>query len=106
MIIDEIRRDVNNMHITVQDVEHIAHLANLTLTEEEKAAYTRQLGEILEYVEKLDELDTSDVEPLSHVMEVTNAFREDAPGDSLPREEGLANAPETDGEFFIVPRVI
>jgi len=94
------------MRITVQDVEHIAHLAKLSLTEDEKTAYSRQLGEILEYVEKLGELDTSDVEPLSHVMDVTNAFREDAPGDSLPREEALANAPESDGEFFIVPRVI
>lgn len=94
------------MHISVQDVEHIANLAKLSLSEDEKIEYSKQLGDILEYVEKLNELDTSDVEPLSHVMEVTNAFREDEPGESLPREEALANAPKSDGEFFVVPKVI
>ena len=94
------------MRITVQDVEHIAHLAKLSLSEDEKVAYSKQLGNILEYVEKLNQLDTTGVEPLSHVMEVTNAFRGDEPGKSLPREEALANAPNSDGEFFVVPKVI
>ena len=94
------------MGITIEQVEHVATLAKLHLSEQEKADYTRQLGDILTYIEKLEELDTSDVEPLSHVMDVTNAFREDTPGKSLSREEALANAPETDGKFFIVPKVI
>ncbi|MBS1271713.1 MAG: Glutamyl-tRNA(Gln) amidotransferase subunit C [Candidatus Marinimicrobia bacterium] len=94
------------MSITVEQVEHVARLAKLQLSTEEKEAYTRQLSDILAYVEKLDELDTENVEPLSHVMDVTNAFRKDAAGESLAREKALENAPKSDGEFFIVPKVI
>lgn len=94
------------MKITVKDVEHIAKLAKLTLSDGEKEAYTQQMSDILQYMEKLNELDTSDVEPLSHVMEVTNAFRGDEPKESLPQEEALKNAPKSDGEFFVVPKVI
>jgi len=94
------------MKITVTDVEHIAKLAKLTLSDGEKEAYTQQMSDILQYMEKLNELDTSDVEPLSHVMEVTNAFREDDPKESLSQEEALKNAPKSDGDFFVVPKVI
>jgi len=94
------------MSISRQDVEHVANLAKLRLTDQEIDDYTRQLGEILTYMEKLDELDTSDVEPLSHVMDVTNAFRDDEPKESLDRDKALANAPKSDGEFFVVPKVI
>jgi len=94
------------MSITLEQVERIAKLAKLHLSKEEKEAYTKQLSDILTYVEKLDELDTENVQPLSHVMDVTNAFREDTAGESLPREEALKNAPKSDGEFFIVPKVI
>lgn len=94
------------MSITSDDVKHVAHLAKLNLTESEIDAYTRQLGNILTYMEKLNQLDTADVKPLSHVMEVTNAFREDDTQSSLDREKALENAPETDGEFFLVPKVI
>mgnify|MGYP006298998251 FL=1 len=94
------------MKITVKDVEHIAKLAKLTLSDGEKEAYTQQMSDILQYMEKLNELDTSDVKPLSHVMEVTNAFREDEPKASLSQEEALKNAPKSDGDFFVVPKVI
>ncbi len=94
------------MSITRQDVEHIANLAKLKLTDKEIDNYTKQLGDILTYMAKLDELDTSDVEPLSHVMEVTNAFRDDVSEASLDRDEALSNAPKSDGEFFVVPKVI
>lgn len=94
------------MSITIQEVEHIAKLAKLSLSEDEKNAYTKQLSEILDYVEKLNELDTEEIEPLSHVMDVTNAFREDTPRECLSRKDTLANAPESDGKFFIVPKVI
>ena len=94
------------MSITRDDVKHVAHLAKLELTESEIDEYTRQLGDILTYMEKLNQLDTTDVKPLSHVMEVTNAFREDEPQPSLDREDALSNAPESDDEFFLVPKVI
>lgn len=94
------------MSITRQNVEHVANLAKLRLTDTEIDNYTKQLGDILTYMEKLDELDTSDIEPLSHVMDVTNAFRDDEPQKSLARDEALSNAPKSDGEFFVVPKVI
>jgi len=94
------------MSITTKDVEHIAKLAKLSLSEDEKKSYAKQLGDILEYVEKLDELDTESVKPLSHVMDIANAFREDKPGQSLDQKDALSNAPNSDGEFFKVPKVI
>ena len=87
-------------------VRYIAHLARLYLSDEELEVYTKELGRILQYVNKLNELDTEDVEPISHVNEVFNVFREDSPKDSFPKDEMLKNAPDTDGEFFIVPRVV
>lgn len=64
------------------------------------------MNDILEYVKKLDELDTEDIEPLSHVLDLINVSRRDEEAASLTREEALMNAPESDGEFFIVPKVI
>ncbi len=94
------------MAITIQDVEHIAGLARLGFSDAEKEKFTRHLNEILAYMEKLNELDTSDVEPLSQVLDLTNVFREDAVQPSLSREEALRNAPDKTEEFFTVPRVI
>ncbi|RPH37559.1 Asp-tRNA(Asn)/Glu-tRNA(Gln) amidotransferase subunit GatC [bacterium] len=94
------------MPVTVQDVEHVAALARLSFTEEEKQKLTAQLNEILRYMEQLNTLDTSNVEPLSHVIELQNVFREDALRPSLPREEALKNAPAHTEEFFKVPKVI
>ena len=94
------------MKISQQEVEHVAHLARLHLSREELRTMTTQLDMILSYVAKLDELDTSSVEPTTHAISVTNAFREDKVKPSLTQREALANAPEHDEAFFIVPRVI
>ncbi len=87
-------------------VRYIAHLARLFLSDEEVDVSAKELGKILQYVNKLNELDTENVEPISHVNEVFNIFRGDSPKDSFPRDEMLKNAPDTDGEFFVVPRVV
>ncbi len=94
------------MKITRKEVEHVANLARLNLSEEELATMTGQLDTILSYVAKLDELDTDGVEPTTHAFSITNAFREDEVTASLPREEALANGPKENGEAFIVPRII
>jgi len=94
------------MSVTIHDVEHVAALARLSFTEEEKQKLTAQLNEILHYMELLNTLDTSNVEPLSHVIELQNVFRDDVPRPGLPREEALKNAPAHTEEFFKVPKVI
>ena len=92
--------------VSRQEVLKIASLAKLSLTEEEIEKYTSQLNDILAYMGQLNELDTRDVEPLSHVLDLTNVTREDVEQSSLTREEALRNAPESDEEYFVVPRVI
>lgn len=92
--------------ITIQEVEHVARLARLELTPEEKERMRAQLDSILSYIDKLNELDTSAVEPTSHVIPMVNVMREDEVRPSLPQEEALANAPDREGEFFKVPRII
>jgi aspartyl-tRNA(Asn)/glutamyl-tRNA(Gln) amidotransferase subunit C len=92
--------------VTLKDVEHIAELARLKFSAEEIENFTHQLNQILEYVEKLNELDTENIEPLSHPIEGNNAFREDELKPSIKREEVLKNAPDSDDEFFKVPKVI
>lgn len=87
-------------------VEHIARLARLDLSDEEKRLFGSQLSDILRYVEKLDELDTSAVEPTSHVLELTNVMRDDRPRPSLPPDEALSNAPDRVENFYRVPRII
>jgi len=94
------------MPITKEDVEKIAKLAKLEFTEEEKQKFTQQLAEIVNYVEKLKELDTDDVEPTSHVIELKNVLREDRVRKSLSQEEALANAPAKRRSHFSVPKVI
>jgi aspartyl-tRNA(Asn)/glutamyl-tRNA(Gln) amidotransferase subunit C len=92
--------------VTLKDVEHIAELARLKFSEEELENFTHQLNQVLAYVEKLNELDTENIEPLSHPVEGYNAFRDDEMKPSISREEALKNAPDTDNEFFKVPQVI
>ena len=94
------------MPVSLKDVEKIADLARLYITEEEKEKYTRQLNVILEYMEQLNKVDTSKVEPLSHPFELKNVFREDEVQPSLPVDEALKNAPEKSGNYFKVPKVI
>jgi aspartyl-tRNA(Asn)/glutamyl-tRNA(Gln) amidotransferase subunit C len=94
------------MPITRAEVSHIAKLANLEFGEEEQERFTRQLGDILDYVAQLDRLDTRDVEPTSHAGGGATVLREDALRASLDREAALANAPESGRGLFKVPRVI
>jgi aspartyl-tRNA(Asn)/glutamyl-tRNA(Gln) amidotransferase subunit C len=94
------------MAITREQVEHVARLAHLALTEEEVERLTGQLGAILEAVGKVSELDLTDVQPTSHPLDLVNVWRDDEPEPSLPREQALANAPETEGGFFKVPPAI
>ncbi len=94
------------MKLTSKDVEHVAMLARLELTEQEKDMFAEQLTEILEYVNKLNELDTSRVEPVFHVVPLKNVFREDEEKPSLSPEEALRNAPDRGGNFFRVPKVV
>jgi aspartyl-tRNA(Asn)/glutamyl-tRNA(Gln) amidotransferase subunit C len=94
------------MSVTIKDVEHVAHLARLTFSEEEKVRLTSQLNNILEYMDQLNALDTSAVEPLSHVIELQNVFRPDVQTPGVTREEALHNAPAHSAEFFKVPKVI
>ena len=94
------------MGITRKEVEYVSHLARLRLSEEEAEKFTSQLDQILSYFEKLQELDTSQVEPTSHPIPIVNAFREDEVRSSLDIEDALANAPEKEGNFFKVPKII
>jgi aspartyl-tRNA(Asn)/glutamyl-tRNA(Gln) amidotransferase subunit C len=89
-----------------EQVRYIAHLARLELSEEEEEKFTRQLGEILAWVDKLKELDTSKVPFTSHVLPLTNVFREDELKESLSEKEALLNAPQKKRSHFQVPKVI
>src|SRR5690606_26787265 len=80
--------------VSKQDIEHVAELARLTFTEEEKEKYTKQLNAFLTFAKKLEEVDTTDVSPTTHVLELQNVFREDKVRPSLPVEEVLKHAPE------------
>lgn len=94
------------MRIAKETVDHVANLARLNLSEEDKAEMTEKLNSILDYMEKLNELDTTGVQPTAHVIPIKNVFREDKVRESLTLEETLKNAPDRDGNFFRVPRII
>ena len=88
------------------DIDYIAHLARIHLTDEEKAQYAAQLGDILDYFKKLDAVDVSDVEPTAHASPVYNVWREDVPGPTLPVAEALRNAKFQQDDMVRVPRVV
>jgi aspartyl-tRNA(Asn)/glutamyl-tRNA(Gln) amidotransferase subunit C len=92
--------------ITQDDVEYVAGLAQLTLDDAAKKRLAVELGRILGYMEKLDALDTTEVEPTMHVVERTNVFRDDEVRESIPRDTALENAPKHDGVYFLVPRIL
>jgi aspartyl-tRNA(Asn)/glutamyl-tRNA(Gln) amidotransferase subunit C len=94
------------MKITLDEVKYVSNLARLELQTAEAEAMTGQLDQILSYVDKLNELDTSQVEPTTQIISTTNAFREDELRDSLSQEKALANGPRQNGESFVVPKVI
>ncbi|MGQ9602561.1 MAG: Asp-tRNA(Asn)/Glu-tRNA(Gln) amidotransferase subunit GatC [Candidatus Bipolaricaulia bacterium] len=90
--------------ISREEVLHIAKLAKLKLTEEEVRLFQEQLGEILSYFRRLEEVDTSGVEPLKHILPLGQVWREDEPRESVPPEEALRNAPKRRDDYFEVPR--
>ena len=92
--------------ITGQEVRHVALLARLELSDTEEQRMTGQINNILEYMDKLNELDTKDVPPTTHAIQLHNVFRPDLVQCSLDRTESLANSPGTDGVNFVVPKVI
>src|SRR5688572_1346817 len=92
--------------ITLDDVRDVAKLARLAMDDVTLARLTPQLESILAYVDKLREADVTGVEPMAHAVDVKNVFRADTPGDPLPLEKVLQNAPDSDGPFFKVPKVI
>jgi aspartyl-tRNA(Asn)/glutamyl-tRNA(Gln) amidotransferase subunit C len=94
------------MALTLDEVLHVANLAQLSLAPAEVDLFTRQLNDILAYMEKLLEVDTAGVEPLAHVIPISNVFREDEVREGLPRETALDNAPAREEGAFVVPRVI
>ena len=91
--------------VTVETVEHVARLARLSLTDEERRTFAKQLDEILAYAESIQGLDTSSVEPMSHARSV-EMMREDAPAPGLDRERVLGSAPDAADHLFRVPRVL
>lgn len=94
------------MGISGKDVEYLALLARLRLTPEERDRFATELNEILSYVEKLKTAKTEGIPPTSHVLKLSNVFREDKVKVSLTLDEALANAPSREGPFFKVPRII
>jgi aspartyl-tRNA(Asn)/glutamyl-tRNA(Gln) amidotransferase subunit C len=94
------------MSITVKDVQHVAKLARLQLSPEEEATFTEQMNAILRYAEKLNELDTENVKPTTHVLQVSNVMRDDVVKESLSQEEALLNAPDHEDGHFKVPAVL
>ena len=103
--------------ISRKEIEKIAHLAKLHLTDPQYQLYTRQINKILEHVQRLGNLDVEGIEPLSHVLDLVNVSSKDETADSLPRDRVLGNVPivktgsmtetrATDGEFFLVPEII
>jgi len=94
------------MRLSREEVARIARLSRIAMTGDELERFSEQLSRIVDYFDKLKALDTEGVEPLSHALPVANVFRDDEPGESLPPEAALANAPDRSGTSFKVPRVL
>jgi aspartyl-tRNA(Asn)/glutamyl-tRNA(Gln) amidotransferase subunit C len=97
---------IEKMAITSKEVEYLSHLARLQLTPEELQRFAPQLEQILKYVEMLKAAPTHNVPPTTHVLNISNVFREDKVTPSLPNDLALSNAPAKEGPFFKVPKVI
>lgn len=94
------------MSIGIKDIEYVASLSKFELSDEEKKIFASQLREVLLYIEKLNKLDTENIAPLIHPFNITNIFREDKLEESIGREKALSLAPDTEGFFFKVPKVL
>lgn len=91
--------------IEIKDVEHVAKLARLELTEDEKVKFSKQLGDILKHMEQLNEVDTTGIEPMNHPIDFVNVMREDVVSYEHTREELMSNAPEIEQDYFKVPKI-
>ena len=91
--------------ITIKDVEHVAKLARLELTADENVRYTTQLGDVLKYVDQMNEVDTTGVEPMAHAIDFVNVMRDDAVKYEVSKEELMKNAPCEEDGFFKVPKI-
>ncbi|HMK55353.1 MAG TPA: Asp-tRNA(Asn)/Glu-tRNA(Gln) amidotransferase subunit GatC [Dissulfurispiraceae bacterium] len=94
------------MRLSLEEVRHIAQLSRLALSEGEAELYAPQLSKIIDYVEQLNNLDTSDIEPTSHIISLNNVMADDVPGTSLPRAEALRNAPDSTEKFYRIQKII
>ncbi|MBI3813489.1 MAG: Asp-tRNA(Asn)/Glu-tRNA(Gln) amidotransferase subunit GatC [Nitrospinae bacterium] len=95
------------MKLSIKEVEHVAELGRLELTDEEKNRFAEQLSNILTHIEKLNQLDTSNIEPTSHVLPIKNIFRDDAVAQTFGSEgDSLSNAPDKDRGYYKVPKII
>ena len=93
------------MSLSEKEVEHIAELAKIKITEKEKKLFTKQFNEILQFFHQLDEMDTSSIEPTFHVVDIKNRFRDDKIETTLSTEEALKNAPKKEKNFFKAPKL-
>ncbi len=93
-------------YLSKKEVEHIAWLAHIELSKEEKDLFTEQFNDILDYFKKIDEVNTEDVQPTYHVLDLMNVYREDEATPSLPTEEALKNAPKKEKQFLKAPRIV
>ena len=97
---------MKKQHLSKKEVEHVAWLAHIELSEQEKTLFTEQFNEILDYFKKIDEVDTEGVKPTYHVLDLNNISRKDETTPSLPTEEALKNAPKREKKFFKAPRIV
>jgi len=94
------------MSVSREDVQHVAELARLSFSDDEERRMADELSQILDYVDTLDELDTSGVPPMSHVLDITNVFRPDEVTERIEQADALEAAPATEGSHFTVPQVV
>lgn len=94
------------MDVNDELLDHISHLARLSFEGEERSAIKQDMKNITDFMNKLEELDTSDVEPLKFMLDEVNVLREDIPGDAVSHEEALKNAPKKDSDYFRIPKVL
>lgn len=97
---------MKRQHLSKKEVEHIAWLAHIELSDKEKTLFTEQFNEILDYFKKIDAVDTEGVEPTYHVLDLKNVSRTDETTPSLPIEEALRNAPKKEKKFIKAPRIV
>ena len=97
---------MKEQHLSKKDVEHVAWLAHIELSDQEKTLFTEQFNEILEYFKKIDEIDTEGVEPTYHVLDLNNVSRKDETAPSLSTEKNIKNAPKKEKKFFKAPRIV